>query len=183
MFKKRGAIPEYIWYVALIAITLGLVVVINTITTKSTKQVTETGKVVPFNVEPFRMSTVPGKSNEIQIDEAVILPKTGFKPEDLNAMYIICKKDSENYAKIVCLYKRMYNKSIDPLNCNVEDPVSELIFVSEGGQTYNLRDPIKINNETLPNLNPECYKQGVEWELWYSDPKQKGKRINVVTVS
>jgi hypothetical protein len=183
MQVKKAAIPEYIWYVALIAITLGLVVIINTITSKSTKQVTETGKVVPFTVEPFRMSGVPGKSDEVQIDEAVILPKTGFKPEDLNALYIMCKKDSQHYAKLVCLYERMHNKSIDPLKCNVEDPVGEMIFVSEGGQTYNLRDPIIINNETLPGLNPECYKQGTEWELWYSDPKRKGKRIYVVTVS
>ena len=180
--RKKSAIPEYIWYVALIAITLGLVVVINTITSKSTKQVTEIKETVPFQVTSFKISTVPGKDNEIKVSELAILPKSGFKPEDLNALYVFCRDDKVHYAKLVCLAKRQENSSVDILNCNVEDPVQELIFVSEGN-IYSLYNDVPITNDTIPNLNSNCFKQGATWDLFYSDPRKKGKLVTSTTVS
>jgi hypothetical protein len=180
--KKKGAIPEYIWYIALIAITLGLVVVINTITSKSTKQVTEIKESVPFQVTSFKVNSIPGQDNEVQISELAVLPKSGFKPEDLNALYVVCREDLNHYAKVVCLAKREQNSSVDVLTCSVDDPVKDLIFVSEGN-IYNVYNPITIDNDTLPGLNPACYQQGATWDLFYSDPKKKGKLITSTTVS
>jgi len=180
--KKKSAIPEYIWYVALIAITLGLVVVINTITSKSTKQVTEIKETVPFQVTSFKISTIPGKDNEIKIEELAVLPKAGFKPEDLNALYVFCRKDKRHYARLVCLAKKNDNTSVDVFSCKVTDPIEEMIFVSEGN-IYNLYNDIIISNDTIPNLNPDCYQQGATWDLFYSDPKKKGKLITSTTVS
>jgi len=183
--KRKSAIPEYIWYVALIAITLGLVVVINTITSKSTKQVTEIKETVPFQVTSFKISTIPGKDNEIKIEELAVLPKAGFKPEDLNALYVFCRDDKVHYAKLVCLAKKNDNKSLDLEECDTKysgDPIEDMIFVSEGN-IYNLYNEVVISNETLPNLNVKCYQQGATWDLFYSDPKKKGKLITSTTVS
>jgi len=181
---KKSAIPEYIWYVSLIAITLGLVVVINSITSKSTKQATSVKQGAPFTVASMSISTVAGKENTISLDELVISPKVSFKKDDLNALFVRCEKDTD-YAKVTCLKLLADNKinSTNLKNCNLGDyHVDQDIFVLEGTGVYNLLSNIEISKKKW-NISDECFKKGTKWFLFYSDPKQGGTRVYETTVS
>ncbi len=186
---KKSAIPEYIWYVSLIAITLGLVVVINSITSKSTKQATSVKQGAPFTIASMSISAVAGKSDTISIDELVISPKVSFKRSDLNALYLVCSEDSSNYAKVTCLKlleKGLINATSNELkNCNPDEKnvsIDRDIFVSEGTGVYNLLTNIEISRKKW-NISESCFKKGTKWFLFYSDPSQGGVRVYETTVS
>ncbi len=184
---KKAAIPEYIWYVSLIAITLGLVVVINSITSKSTKQATSVKQGAPFTVASMSISAVAGKVNTVSIDELVISPKVSFKKSDLNALYLECEKDPTRYAKVTCL-KLLQDGKINSTQlkiCNPEDDgyvVDQAIFVLEGTGVYNLLSSIEVTKDSW-NISDECFKKGTKWFLFYSDPAQGGTRVYETTVS
>ena len=147
-FKKKSAIPEYIWYISLIVIAIVLVTTIVSLTQKAKDK-----NVKLPDISDAQLYIYKDPLGNIKIGDIRVL---GIKKQDLNNVYLYC--DGTYYP-----LSAMFNVTID--FARTQDN-----YLSLNKQNY-------VINFTKFNYSDKCKEEGALWALFYGNPKESGMKI------
>jgi hypothetical protein len=148
-FSKKSAIPEYIWYISLIVISLSLVLMVVNIAKKSRKN----PSIPEIRDATFTIYVDP--LNRIYLEDMLI---QGVKKEDLANFYIGCNGNNVDFTTF-------FNQSPSKLFATNSNNYLELI-----------RKNFEINLTAI-NISDDCKKEGSEWYLFYGNPEEGGSIV------
>ncbi len=157
--KRKSAIPEYIWYISLIIISITLVVTIANIAKKGNKNIEP-----PSNVNiQFDVQIDP--NNVVKIKELNIIGQWD-NDKDTKYLYLCCNNICKNLLQI-------FNSST-PTDLLVRKVSGGIGLKAYGGLIlFNPND----NSTDLINssiFDKTCYQKGAIWRLYYGDPNEGG---------
>ncbi len=144
--SKKSAIPEYIWYISLIVISLTLVLTIVTMAKKTRKKLN-----IP-EIKDATFTIYVDPLNKIYLEDMLI---QGVNKKNLVNFYISCEDKSVNLSTL--------------FNQNPEN----LFVVNSNNYLELLKKDFEINLTAL-NMSDKCKKEGSRWYLFYGDPKEGG---------
>ena len=150
MFKdkniKKAAIPEYIWYISLIVISLSLVLMVVNIAKKSRKN----PSIPEIRDATFTIYIDP--LNRIYLEDMLI---QGVKKENLVNFYIGCNGNNVDFTTF-------FNQNPSTLFATNSNNYLELI-----------KKNFEINLTAI-KISEDCKKEGSEWYLFYGNPEEGG---------
>ena len=151
MPNKKSAVPEYIWYISLIVISITLVVGIVNITKKANKNIEPPSN---LNVQ-FKVTIDPNKVVKIKTLDFI----GDFDlNKDTKYLYLCCGGSCKNMMELFSA-------------TNSTDLFVRKVSGSVGLRSYN---GLVFNEQTKSYYPLQCFKKGAVWELYYGNPSEQG---------